>query len=169
MSTRSHRPLGLLFPCLSLPSLTSPWALLTTQVVSLGHFWDGTPADETLRDYIRFEYGRSSFVVDTVVQAVGFLEQTWNQNSGMPAPQRANLSDRALTLLLSVNGTLTPQAANAWRWRLLFLRALIDQTLGANGGKMSGPVLCKAFAEVAAIQHIEDAYAGCAPIRVPCS
>ena len=36
----------------------------------------------------------------------------------------------------------------------LCLRAEVDATLAANGGRLSGPVLCRDLAELTAIQHV---------------
>jgi len=51
---------------------------------------------------------------------------------------------------------LTPQAKKAWRWRQLYLRALLDAELKTNGGKPNERCN-EAFAELIKIDHAENA------------
>ena len=51
---------------------------------------------------------------------------------------------------------LTPQARQSWRWRQLYLRALLDAELKANGGKPNARCN-EAFAELIKIYHAENA------------
>lgn len=127
------------------------------------HYWAGTNANETLRDYIRFEFSSDIRHVEAVMEAIQLLEQTWDGGSKDPVA-----SKRALDLLNVVDGDLAVQAKTSWRWRLLMLRAIIDATLTSNGHQMCGPVLCKAFAELVAIEH-NGKSAACGVPRCPCT
>ena len=69
-------------------------------------------------------------------------------------PDNVRLRAEAWRIISGVDAELTPQARTAWRWRMVYLRAQIDNELGQNGGVMSGPVLCHAFEELAAIQYV---------------
>jgi len=60
---------------------------------------------------------------------------------------------------------LTLQARSAWRWRIVFLRALIDRELLNSHGKLEGKTLQEAFRELTAIYHAEHAHS--MPIRPP--
>jgi len=60
---------------------------------------------------------------------------------------------------------LTPQARSAWRWRIVYLRALIDCELLKTHGKLEGKALQEAFRELTAIYHAEHAHS--MPIRPP--
>ena len=140
------------------------------KVVALRHYWRPTSnATEALAEYIAFEY--SPDVVADVAAAVGLLEQTWPIP---PYPQPLDnatknaLAERAFGILSSADGRLTPQARRAWRWRVLLLRATIDNELALNGGVMAGPVLCAAFAELTTIYHAQNASGAVKPPKVPC-
>jgi hypothetical protein len=60
---------------------------------------------------------------------------------------------------------LTPQARAAWRWRIIYLRALVDRELFRTQGKLEGKVLQGAFRELTTIYHAEHAHS--MPIRPP--
>ena len=64
----------------------------------------------------------------------------------------AGRAAQALALLK----TLAPKIGGAWRWRILFLRATIDDGL-ARGLAFDGPELAPAFAELAKIYRVADA------------
>ena len=60
---------------------------------------------------------------------------------------------------------LTPQAKAAWRWRIFFLRALIDKELFERKSKLEGGTLKAAFGELTRIYHAEHAHS--MPIKPP--
>jgi hypothetical protein len=64
----------------------------------------------------------------------------------------------AYEILRKANQRLTPQARRTWRWRILYLRALIDDELRRMDGKPKGPVLREAFAELVRIYHAEHVH-----------
>jgi len=130
------------------------------------HYWSGSAdstANTTLREYIGYEFSPVAEHIDAVIEAVGILELTWTTER-----HSVDLTTRAYALLTNVDAAMTQQARAAWRWRMLLLRARIDATLAANGGAMSGSVLCQAFAELQAIQHV-NASKACGVPQVPCS
>ncbi|MBT3274346.1 MAG: hypothetical protein HN368_14405 [Spirochaetales bacterium] len=59
---------------------------------------------------------------------------------------------------------MIPRARASWRWRILYLRALIDRELVKTDGWFEGPVLKAAFEEMTEISHSEHGYYG---IHVP--
>jgi len=107
------------------------------------------PALDTVREYISFEF--SPDVVEDVVRAVNLLEDT-----------HVKLSEKSLKvreLLQRAEARLTPQARKSWRWRILYLRSVVDAERYANGeaGSKANPVLKQAFEELTAIQHADHA------------
>jgi hypothetical protein len=88
---------------------------------------------------------------------VALLEKTW--------VTRGPDSARAFAILQQVDAKLTPQAKAAWRWRILYLRGLIDAELYRRNGKMEGPELKKAFEELTRIYHGEHVHS--MPVRPP--
>lgn len=131
-------------------------------VIAWRHYWAGTNANDTLREYIRFEFSSNFQHVEAVMEVIQLLEQTW---AGGPKDPVA--SKRAFDLLSTVDVELPVQAKTSWRWRLLMLRATIDNMLTSNGNQMCGPTLCKAFAELVAIQH-NGKSAACGVPHCPC-
>jgi len=142
-----------------------------TKVVYSQFYWNDKPAAETVREYIAFEY--SPDVVDEVAGVVKTLEQNhhmrwwpgelegvplemnWFPSKGVK-PQADPGAEEAYSTMKRVDKSLTLQAKNAWRWRQLYLRALLDAELKANGGKPNDR--CNdAFAELIKIYHTENA------------
>ncbi len=121
-------------------------------------YWKGnTPAEETLREYIAYEF--SPNVVEDVLAAIHLLEEAWIE--------RGPKSVEAFNLLKKVDGELPLWARNSWRWRILYLRGLIDSQLVANGNKMEGPVLKDAFNELTTLYHAQNAFSYTKPIQIP--
>ena len=126
------------------------------EVICLQFYWQKSrAADDILREYLAFEY--SPDVVEQLSEAVGLLEKTWIK--------RGPNSAEAFALLQKVDAKLTPQAKAAWRWRILYLRGLIDSELFRRNDKMEGPVLKGAFDELTRIYHVENAHS--MPVKPP--
>ncbi len=124
-----------------------------------------------MREYISFEF--SPAVVDEVAGVVQTLEQNHHMRwwpgmlEGVPlemnwfpsygAQPRADPgAEQAYATMQEVATRLTPQARTSWRWRQLYLRALLDSELKTNGG--SPNTRCnRAFAELIQIYHAENA------------
>jgi hypothetical protein len=128
------------------------------KVVCFQFYWNrDTSAEDTLREYIAFEF--SPDVVEEVMESVRLLEASWIE--------RGPKSEEAFRLLENVDAKLPPRAKGAWRWRLLYLRGLMDSELARNGNKMEGEVLSKACAELTAIYHAESAHPAVKPRTIP--
>jgi hypothetical protein len=112
-------------------------------------YWDKDRAAlDIVREYAAFEY--SPDLVDDVLTAVNLLEETHTKLS--------EKSLKARELLQKAEARLTPQARKAWRWRILYLRSVVDAERYAGGeagkaGSKPNPVLKQAFDELTAIQH----------------
>ena len=120
------------------------------KAIWLQFYWDkDRPAEKTLEEYIASEF--SPEVVDDTLRAIRLLEETWPGTSVGPK------SLEARELLERVDAKLTPQAKAAWRWRILLLRAVIDDELHRNKGKLRGVVLGRAFDELTRIYHAQHA------------
>jgi hypothetical protein len=121
-------------------------------------YWDPErPALETVREYAAFEY--SPAVADDVVKVVEIFEQNHQRKQIGPS------AEEAFELVQKIENQLTPQARAAWRWRIVYLRALIDRELLRRQGKLEGKTLREAFRELTAIYHAEHAHS--MPIRPP--
>ena len=142
-----------------------------TKVVLSQLYWNDRPVEETLREYAAFEYAPE--VSEDIVQVITTLEQNhhwrwwpgelegvkldldWFPSRGA-APQADPGAETAYETVQRVDARLSPQARQSWRWRLLYLRALLDAELKMNGGQPN--VRCReAFAELIEIYHAQRA------------
>lgn len=76
----------------------------------------------------------------------------------------AQTSDEAFKLLQEAETQMTPHAKANWRWRILYLRALIDKELVRTDGWFEGATLKMAFEELTRIYYSEKA---CIMLHVP--
>ena len=140
-------------------------------------YWNDRPAAETVKEYAAFEF--SPDVADEVVEVVKTLERNHHNRwwpglhdgvpltiSGLPTkgakPQADPGAEEAFATMQRVDARLTPQARASWRWRLLYLRALLDAKLKANGG-VPDDACNDAFAELFQIYHADEALADVRP------
>ena len=121
-------------------------------------YWDPQrSAIETVKEYAAFEY--SPDVADDVVQVVEAFEKNHRREQIGPSVEQT------FERVREIETKLTPQARTAWRWRIVFLRALIDRELFKTQGKLEGRTLQQAFGELTTIYHAEHAHS--MPIRPP--
>ncbi len=126
------------------------------EVICLQLYWQKSRTTEDIvKEYLAFEYSPNG--VEELWEAVRLLEATWLQ--------RGPDSARAFALLQKAEAKLTPQAKTAWRWRILYLRGLIDSELFRRDDKMEGTVLKDAFDELTRIYHAENVHG--MPVRPP--
>ena len=142
-----------------------------TKAVCAQLYWSDRPAAETVKEYIAFEF--SPDVVDEVAGVDKTLEQNHHMrwwpglHDGVPlemdwlpsrgaAPRPDPGAEEAFATMERVDARLTPQARRSWRWRQLYLRALLDAGLKANGGKPDDRCT-EAFAELITMYYVADA------------
>lgn len=97
-------------------------------------------------------------VAEGVAEAVDILEKN-HQRGGRARLSLSPISIRkALELMTAASARLTPQARESWRWRVLYLRALIDDILSRTNGKLQGAELRQAFDELTRIYHAQKVH-----------
>jgi hypothetical protein len=118
------------------------------------------PALETVKEYVAFEF--SPEVVDDVVAVVTIFEENHLRDRiGESAVTACQVMERA-------DEKLTPRARRSWRWRLLRIRASIDQEMYRNRqGVGRDTVFRHAYEELIAISHAENARSMLRPVPVP--
>ena len=148
-----------------------------TKAVYSQFYWNDQPAAETVKEYIAFEFspdveGDVAGVIKTLEQNHHWrwwpgelegvpLEMNWFPSYGAQ-PQADPGAEEAYATMQEVATRLTPQARTSWRWRQLYLRALLDSELKTNGG--SPNTRCnRAFAELIQIYHAENAIGAVRP------
>lgn len=121
-------------------------------------YWDPKrSAEETIREYMSFEFS-PAFATELAQVA-----RTFEENH-----DRAGIRETAVGAFARVERVeigLSPQARASWRWRLIYLRALIDKELFERHGRLEGETLRSAFQELTRLYYAENAHS--MPVRPP--
>ena len=124
-------------------------------------YWDpDRPADQTLREYIAFNF--SPEVVDPVARAMDILERTLaRRRQDAAGATRFVMKDtdgaeEAFRLVAEADATLPARVRASWRWRVVYLRALIDSELVRHQFRVSRKCM-GAFQELTLIYHEQKA------------
>ena len=119
------------------------------KAICAGFYWDpDRKAEDIVREYVSFEFTPDA--ADDLVEVARIFERNHT---------RASIRENALhafELVRRADALMTPQARKSWRWRIFYLRALIDKELFESKGKMEGEVLRKAFEELTEIYHAHE-------------
>ncbi len=110
-----------------------------------GFFWNPErTAEETIKEYIAFEYCPE--VVDDTVTLIHFLEQ--NHVTGI-----LETAEKAFKTAEKIDAALPQWSRKSWRWRILYLRALIDLQLCLPDSREKNNSLKKAYSELEQIYY----------------
>ena len=118
------------------------------------------PAIETVREYIAFEF--SPEVADSLTQAVRLMEQSLGRfHEGKGAEVRFVIRDpsaakEAWQLVEQADAKLSTYVRLSWRWRIFYLRAMIDFELVKNDFRISDRGN-EALGELTSIYHADQA------------
>ncbi len=154
------------------------------KVINLQHYWDGRHAVETVRAYAAYEFGAETAeeVTDVVLdferhhhhyqalerETPNLAARLFSTDENAPTPYHfddLNGAEERCARLQRVDAALPTHTRAAWRWRLLYLRAIIDAELLHTGGRCSAE-LDDYFEELIRIYHAENAYwCVCPPSR----
>ena len=105
--------------------------------------------EDTLREYAAWEFDPA--VADEFVDvALAFERQHKRDEIGPNAADVRSTVER-------MDGSLPASARRRWRWRLVMLRAIIDDELLRTGGELRGAALKTCFDELRDIYHAENA------------
>jgi hypothetical protein len=126
-------------------------------------YWDpDRKAEETVKEYLAFEFGPDR--TEALIEVVRILEKNWYMGKNASGIQ-VESARRAVELVRGADAVMMPRTRLGWRWRIVYLRALIDRELTERQGKLEGEELKAAFAELTRISHAERAHS--MPIRPP--
>jgi len=121
-------------------------------------YWDPErPALATVREYAAFEY--SPDVAEDVVNVVQAFEKNHKREDIGASAERTFLRVK------EIDSKLEPRVRASWRWRIVYLRALIDSEMFKTRGKLEGQALQAAFRELTVIYHAEHSHS--MPIHPP--
>lgn len=126
------------------------------KVIVSQFYWDPQrTARETVREYVASEFAPS--VVEDVLKAIGIMESNHRRRTGRFERPPQNTAE-ARALMQRADERLPPKVRTAWRWRILYLRAVIDDELSQTGGKPRGEMVKSAFDELVRIYHAEHVH-----------
>jgi hypothetical protein len=132
------------------------------KAIIAGFYWDpDRKAEEIVKDYVSFEF--SPDVADDMLEVFRIFEQNHTRGPGHFDINESSI--RAFQLVNSAENKLTEQVKKSWRWRIFYLRALIDKEMFERKGKLEGEILKAAFDELTRIYHAENAHS--MPIKPP--
>ena len=125
------------------------------------------PAGSIMDEYIAYEF--SPKVVPKVRKAIEILERNYpRRTENLEKPDRrfvlehSSGAEEALKLIRQADKQLSPRARASWRWRILYLRALIDVELAKNDYRVS-PRCEQAMQELTKIYYAQKAYMAVSP------
>lgn len=141
------------------------------KVICLGLYWNpDANVQDIVRQYIGFEYGKE--VIEPVLRAINMLESNhnhlWYMNWQLGKQIRLPVVFRedpavVFDLLKQADQRMTQRLRAAWRWRILYLRGLIDHELQPYDGYWANAECEKAFDELIRIYHAQGAELKCSP------
>ena len=89
-----------------------------------GYYWDPErPYEDTFKEYIGYEF--SPAVYDAVMEIIACMELNHTRIAERKQPD-FEAAHRARRLAGEADKQLSPRAKTAWRWRILYIRALLD-------------------------------------------
>jgi hypothetical protein len=131
-------------------------------------FWDSRqPPDNILKEYASYEFSQE--YADSLVKVIHILEQNhhWRWWPDMLSDVKLSLdwfpckgakvqedpgAEQAYSIVKIVDNNLSATVKTSWRWRLLFIRTMLDARLKANGG-LPDQDCDEGFRELAKIYH----------------
>ncbi len=127
------------------------------KVIYSQFYWDPKqPARQTVNEYAAAHF--SPDVARDVAEAVEIFEMNHRRGRDARFDRAPVDTERALELIEGADAKLTSQARQSWRWRLVYLRALIDHELYKTGSRLQGTTLRQAFDEIVRIYHAENVH-----------
>ncbi len=90
-----------------------------------GYYWNPDATyEETLGEYINYEYGAD--VIEDTLELMRAIEINHTHIAEGEHPELP-VSDRAFALAKSIDARLSARAKKEWRWRILYIRAILDK------------------------------------------
>ncbi len=128
------------------------------KIIIAGFYWSpDKKAEKSIKEYLAFEF--SPDIADDMLEIVRIYEQNHNRKN----IQKSAI--RAYDLVKRADTELPDKVRSSWRWRIFYLRALIDKELYERKGVLEGESLKAAFSELTRLYHAENSHT--MPIRPP--
>ena len=142
-----------------------------SKVVYAGLYWNSaSPVEQTLREYIAYEYAPEA--EDSILKVIRILEQNHHMRwwpgeldgvkllldwfpSKNVKPQADPDAEEAYAIVKQTDKILSERARKSWRWRILYIRTMLDAELKANGGSPNQACI-NGFKELMKIYHTTE-------------
>lgn len=142
-----------------------------SKVVYAGLYWNSaSPVEQTLREYIAYEYAPEA--EDSILKVIRILEQNHHMRwwpgeldgvkllldwfpSKNVKPQADPDAEEAYAIVKQTDKILSERARKSWRWRILYIRTMLDAELKANGGSPNQTCI-NGFKELMKIYHTTE-------------
>jgi hypothetical protein len=129
------------------------------KVVMLRLFEDGQPAEETVREYLAYEFKLQGELLEEVHQAIFDMEDTFKRTFDVGHRYKIENPEKIFGIektILKANASLTEEIKNSIKWKLIYWRAVIDAELYRNDFKRNDKVMGY-FKEIMKTCHLENA------------
>ncbi len=119
------------------------------KVIYARFYWDeNAQVKDIMEEYISFEYGQGFSgeileVIKILEKNHGLSTYTWYTKPDygkVDVPSTDAGSEKAYRMVREVDRRMPAHIKKSWRWRILFLRAMMDYELRISKGKVSPPV-----------------------------
>ena len=141
------------------------------KVIIAGLYWDSkTPVEKTLKEYVAYEYSHKA--IDSILKVIKILEQNhhfrwwpgeldevkltldWFPSKGTK-PQADLGAEDAYNIVKQADAKMPAWARKFWRWRILYIRTMLDAELKANGGSPNQACI-EGFKELMKLYHVNE-------------
>ena len=131
------------------------------KVIMLRKYRDNQKAEDTIREYLTYEFGITGAMLDKAAKAVMDMEETLERGLDRPNhrypiyhPEKAEAIEQAMQ---EVSDSLPESVRESVKWQVLYLRAKIDGELVRNDCRRNDKVKTY-FKKLIRVSQIEDGH-----------
>ncbi len=125
------------------------------KAIVLQFYWDrDRTAQDTLKEYARYEFGVSLHDDETLISEMIALLERASSNNYQKKPVNGDDALRAAALADDIQKRLPDWGKNSWRWEILHLRTIVDRERFAGAG-LDSPAAQAAMLRLAELYHCE--------------
>ncbi|MGN1059479.1 MAG: hypothetical protein ACI4QW_03525 [Clostridia bacterium] len=129
------------------------------KIIMLRYYRDNQPAEETVKEYLRYEFGLSGELLEKAFSAVMAMEDTLERKFSwethlveIARPEAVFEIEKKIT---EVHNALPEDVRLCKKWRLLYLRAKIDAEFVRNHGERNDAIIGY-FNELISFSYLKD-------------
>ena len=145
------------------------------KVIMLKLYRDNQPAQDTVREYLSYEFGLTGDLLEDAVGAVMNMEETLDREYNFPLvkhedgsveyvaemavhkypilhPQKAEEIEKTI---ININDSLDTEIKESIKWQMIYLRAVIDAEIVRNNFCRNDKIL-RYFKKLVSLMHLEN-------------